>query len=116
MPGAGTYVPAPFVYTAAKTHIMKLIMTAKGGCSMKRHMIGLDIGTTAVKAVLFDTGGTYIDKETGEYPLHTPDAKTAEQDPDEILERTFETLRLLVTRNGCGAASNSFRSHPPCTA
>jgi len=79
-------------------------MTAKGGCSMKRHMIGLDIGTTAVKAVLFDTGGTYIDKETGEYPLHTPDAKTAEQDPDEILERTFETLRLLVTRNGCGGS------------
>lgn len=69
---------------------------------MKRHMIGLDIGTTAVKAVLFDTDGTFIDKETGDYPLHTPDAETAEQDPDEILGRTFEALRLLVSRNGCG--------------
>ena len=66
---------------------------------MKRHMIGLDIGTTAVKAVLFDTDGTFIDKETGDYPLHTPDAKIAEQDPDEIFEHTFRALRRLVTRN-----------------
>ncbi|WP_411842864.1 gluconokinase [Salinicoccus sp. HZC-1] len=69
---------------------------------MKKYMIGLDIGTTAVKAVLFDVKGSYIDKETGNYPLHTPDAETAEQDPDEILEKTFEAVRLLVARNGCG--------------
>ncbi len=69
---------------------------------MKKYMIGLDIGTTAVKAVLFDTKGAYIDKETGNYPLHTPDAETAEQDPDEILERSLQAVRQLTARNGCG--------------
>lgn len=90
------------MYTETKTHIMKIIQMMKGSFIMKKYMIGLDIGTTAVKAVLFDAKGTYIDKETGNYPLHTPDAETAEQDPDEILGRTFEAVRLLVARNGCG--------------
>lgn len=69
--------------------------------TMKKYMMGLDIGTTAVKAVLFDIRGSYIDKETGDYPLHTPDAETAEQNPDEILKKTFEAIRLLVIRNQC---------------
>ncbi len=69
---------------------------------MKQYMIGLDIGTTAVKAVLFTTQGGYIDKETQHYPLHTPDVYTAEQDPDEILMKSMRALNNLVERNACG--------------
>lgn len=69
---------------------------------MKKYMIGLDLGTTAVKAVLFNVTGEYIDKETQHYPLHTPDVHIAEQDPDEILEKSMEAIRLLVKRNRCG--------------
>ncbi|TVT27081.1 gluconokinase [Salinicoccus cyprini] len=69
---------------------------------MKKYMMGLDLGTTAVKAVLFSTEGEYVDKETEHYPLHTPDVHTAEQDPDEILGKAMRAVKTLVERNSCG--------------
>lgn len=68
---------------------------------MKKYMMGLDIGTTAVKAVLFNTTGEYVDKETVHYPLHTPNVHIAEQDPDEILSKAIQAVKTLVTRNQC---------------
>ena len=39
---------------------------------MSEFMIGVDIGTTSTKAVLFNKEGKAIDRHGIEYPLHTP--------------------------------------------
>lgn len=67
---------------------------------MKTYMIGLDLGTTAVKAVLFDKNGKLVDKVSVEYKLYTPDAVIAELDPDEVVDSTFGAVKELVGRSG----------------
>ena len=52
-----------------------------------RHYLGLDIGTSACKAVVFDAHGSPIASATREYELHlTPDGG-AELDTDEVSEQ-----------------------------
>ncbi len=49
-----------------------------------KYMIGVDIGTTSTKSVLFSTDGSVIASHGIEYPLYSPTPETAEQDPEEI--------------------------------
>ena len=37
-----------------------------------KYMIGVDIGTTSTKSVLYDENGQFIMKHNIGYPLHTP--------------------------------------------
>lgn len=53
---------------------------------MTNYMIGIDIGTTSTKSVLFTEQGEVITTSTQEYPLYTPAPDVAEQDPDEIMQ------------------------------
>jgi len=69
------------------------------------HVIGVDIGTTATKAVVFDLRGRVVAHRAVGYPLSTPVPGTAVQDPDAIhragdLDRMFEELlgEFLVER------------------
>ncbi len=55
-------------------------------------MIGVDIGTTSTKAVLFQENGTVMTTSNIGYPLYTPTPSTAEQDPDEILRAVMDTI------------------------
>ncbi|KYG29632.1 gluconokinase [Alkalihalobacillus trypoxylicola] len=48
------------------------------------YMIGVDIGTTSTKAVLFNGNGSAINQATVEYPLFSTKVGMAEQDPKEI--------------------------------
>ena len=41
------------------------------------HYLGVDIGTTSTKAVLFNKAGQVLATETIFYPLHTPTPLTA---------------------------------------
>jgi gluconokinase len=59
---------------------------------MKRYVIGTDIGTTGTKSVLFTLTGEVISTSLLEYPLHSPDPDTAEQDPEEILQAVLRTI------------------------
>ncbi|MBN8198915.1 MULTISPECIES: gluconokinase [Bacillaceae] len=68
--------------------------------SATKYVIGTDIGTTSTKSVLFDHNGKVLGKYTIEYPLHTPNPSTAEQDPEEIFQAVLGTLR------GCIKESN----------
>ncbi len=45
-------------------------------------LIGLDVGTTGVKAVAIDEEGRVLDTASSEYPLSTPHPGWAEQDPE----------------------------------
>jgi gluconokinase len=51
---------------------------------MSRYMIGIDIGTTSTKAVVFAIDGRVIAHDAVEYPLFTPTPSVAEQDPEQI--------------------------------
>jgi gluconokinase len=63
-----------------------------------RYVIGLDIGTTSTKAVLFHYDGAVIGELEVEYPILRPQADWAEQDPDEIVNASKQAIRLLMER------------------
>lgn len=72
--------------------------------------IGVDIGTTSTKAVLFT-------KETKvhcichvEYPLHSPSPMIAEQDPEEIFQAVVKAIKGVVDKSGARAEEIRFVS------
>ncbi|MEW6201930.1 MAG: FGGY family carbohydrate kinase, partial [bacterium] len=48
---------------------------------MRELIIGLDLGTTALKIALFDKGGKIVAVSTQEYPLLTPQTDHVEVAP-----------------------------------
>ncbi|CAI6087390.1 gluconokinase [Cohnella sp. JJ-181] len=65
-----------------------------------KYMIGVDIGTTSTKSVLFEENGKVVAQATVEYPLYTPSPIVAEQDPDEIFRAVLQSLRGVMDRSG----------------
>lgn len=62
-------------------------------------MLGIDIGTTSTKAVLFTEEGKVIANENIGYPLHTPDISTAEQNPDEIFQAVLQAITSITKKH-----------------
>lgn len=58
--------------------------------------LGVDIGTTSTKAVLFNKKGEVITSHTINYPLHTPSPLIAEQDPDEIFDAVIDCMKEII--------------------
>lgn len=67
------------------------------------HVIGVDIGTTSTKSVVFRDDGAIVASRAVEYPLFTPTPGAAEQDPDEIHTAVLTALRASVEAAGVGA-------------
>lgn len=67
--------------------------------NVKSYMLGVDIGTTSTKAVLFDLKGNAFQQSSVEYPLNVPEPGAAEQDPKEILEAVKESIRTVMKRS-----------------
>ncbi|MEC3608269.1 gluconokinase [Bacillus glycinifermentans] len=63
---------------------------------MSSYMLGIDIGTTSTKAVLFSENGEVIQKENIGYPLYTPDISTAEQKPEEIFQAVIQAVAGIM--------------------
>lgn len=63
---------------------------------MTNYMLGVDIGTTSTKAVLFTESGEIVQQENIGYPLYTPDISTAEQDPEEILQAVVKSISNVM--------------------
>ncbi|MDP4169305.1 MAG: FGGY family carbohydrate kinase, partial [Bacillota bacterium] len=61
-----------------------------------KYVIGVDIGTTSAKSVLFSTDGTVISSHGIEYPLFSPTPETAEQDPEEIFRAVINTVKKTI--------------------
>ena len=59
----------------------------------KRLLVGLDLGTSAVKVGLFDAEGNLLRRARRPYPLYTPSPGWAEQEPGEWWSATCEALR-----------------------
>ncbi|MEH7148221.1 FGGY family carbohydrate kinase, partial [Priestia megaterium] len=62
-------------------------------------MIGVDIGTTSTKAVLYKKNGQLMEIHGVDYPLETPTVGAAEQDPEEIYNAVKETIRNVIKRS-----------------
>lgn len=62
---------------------------------MKKYLIGIDIGTSGTKSVLFDTAGAKIAESTVEYPLYQPENGWAEQNPEDWWGAVVKTLGEL---------------------
>ncbi len=58
-------------------------------------LLGIDIGTTGIKAVLFDVDGKILGSEYREYPLYTPSPQIAEQDPKDWISSLIECVKTL---------------------
>ena len=61
-----------------------------------KYLIGIDIGTSGTKTVLFDTDGNVINSSTVEYPLYQPQNGWAEQEPTDWWNATVETLKEVT--------------------
>ncbi len=59
-------------------------------------MIGVDIGTTSVKAIAFAIDGTAMATTRVAYPLQEPEPGTAIQDPTRVLEASMTALRTTA--------------------
>ncbi|MBB6672742.1 gluconokinase [Cohnella nanjingensis] len=60
------------------------------------YMIGIDIGTTSTKAVLFEESGVVVAVANEEYPLFTPTPSVAEQDPEQIFAAVLAAVKRVV--------------------
>jgi gluconokinase len=64
------------------------------------YVIGVDIGTTSTKAVLFDSHGQVIAKHAVEYPLSSPVPLAAQQDPEQIYQAVLTAIAETVRTSG----------------
>lgn len=62
-------------------------------------MLGVDIGTTSTKAVLYTEKGKIMEQENIGYPLYTPDMSTAEQDPEEIFHAVLQAIMNITKQH-----------------
>ncbi len=56
-------------------------------------LIGLDIGTTGCKAILFDESGRILGHASREYPILVPQPHWVEQDAEQVYELAIESLK-----------------------
>ncbi|MBD8068602.1 gluconokinase [Bacillus sp. PS06] len=77
---------------------------------MSNYMLGVDIGTTSTKAVLFTKKGEVRSSHSVEYPLYIPELGAAEQDPNEILAAAVTSIKEAVARSGIKDDELSFIS------
>ena len=64
------------------------------------YLIGLDIGTSGTKTVLFDTQGNTVASATEEYPLYQPQNGWAEQDPEDWWNAAVKTISQVLSLSG----------------
>lgn len=69
----------------------------------EKYVLGVDIGTTSTKAVLFSPVGKVIEKHGVEYPLFSPTPATAEQDPEVIFAAVIESIKDTVAKSNVNA-------------
>jgi xylulokinase len=63
-------------------------------------LIGLDIGTTGCKAIVFDEEGRILGQGSREYPVLTPRPDWAEQDAGQVWHNAWDALQEAVASAG----------------
>lgn len=65
-----------------------------------KYILGIDIGTSGTKTVLFDLSGNVMASSTGEYPMYQPHNGWAEQDPEDWWKAICLTIRDVLQKSG----------------
>ncbi len=63
-------------------------------------IMGIDIGTTGTKTVIFDERGAILASHYIEYPLHTPEPDQCEINPEDVWSAVRETISVTVHSAG----------------
>lgn len=63
------------------------------------YLIGIDIGTSATKTVLFDEQGAVLASASREYPLYQPENGWAEQRPEDWKAAVLDTLKEVIRQS-----------------
>ena len=71
---------------------------------MKEYLLGIDLGTSGTKTVLFRSDGTAMATHTVEYPLYQPQNGWAEQEPSDWWRAVRETVQAVLHKSGVAAA------------
>ena len=71
------------------------------------YLLGVDIGTSGTKTVLFDEAGNTVASALEEYPLYQPNIGWAEQDPEDWWQATAASIRKVLVKSGVKATDIS---------
>lgn len=63
------------------------------------YLIGIDVGTSATKTVLFDRKGNIVASASKEYPLYQPHNGWAEQKPEDWRDAVLETVASVTAQS-----------------
>lgn len=72
-----------------------------------QYLLGVDLGTSGTKTVLFDLSGNAICSRTIEYPLYQPVNGWAEQDPSDWWNATCSGIQYVIAKSGIDASEIS---------
>ena len=86
-----------------------------------KYVLGVDIGTSGTKTVLFDLSGNVLGSCTVEYPLYQPKNGWAEQDPEEWWAAVCDSIRGAIAKadadpseiGGIGLSGQMHGTAPP---
>src|SRR4051794_30220441 len=92
-------------FTSDTMNQILYVYKKEGDAMSKKYMIGVDIGTTATKAVLFEPNGAVMASHHVEYPLYSPTPDTAEQDPNEIFEAVVSSISHVMQKAAIASES-----------
>ncbi len=67
-------------------------------------LLGIDVGTTSLKAVLFDADGVILGQAGQEYPTFYPQPNWAEQDPEDWWRAACAVLPKVIAEAGADPA------------
>ena len=63
-------------------------------------ILGIDLGTSGTKTVLFDQEGHVVASATVEYPMYQEHNGWAEQDPLDWWNATCQTIKAVIEKSG----------------
>ena len=65
-----------------------------------KYLLGIDLGTSGTRSVLFDENGQVLAAKSAEYPLYQPHNGWAEQDPEDWWQAAIATISHVVGQSG----------------
>ncbi|MBA1393214.1 gluconate kinase, partial [Lactobacillus sp. XV13L] len=63
-----------------------------------QYLIGIDVGTTNTKAILYNLAGSALAKASQSYLLYQEEPEMAEEDPEEIFQATLRVIKTVILR------------------
>lgn len=68
------------------------------------YLLGVDLGTSGTKTVIYNIDGQAVASETIEYPMYQPQNGWAEQDPHDWRDAALKTIKAVIEKSGVSPA------------